>query len=130
MTDPRLYPFLAAALLAAPAAAQDASASPMSLEQQMLLRCSAAFAIVADEQQRGLAPARAYPPLGERGKEFFVRAAARLMDELQLSREEVQARLLAEAEALQVHPSGAGDRAALVDSVMRPCLAALDASGL
>ena len=126
----RLYPFLAAALLAAPAAAQEAPARPMSLEQQMLLRCSAAFAIVADQQQRGLSTARAWPPLGERGKEFFVRAAARLMDELQLSREEVQARLRAEAQALQGRSSAADDRAALVDSVMRPCLAALDASGL
>ena len=126
----RLYPFLAAALLASPAPAQQAPTRPMSLEQQMLLRCSAAFAIVANEQQRGLASARAYPPLGERGKEFFVRAAARLMDELQLPREEVQARLRAEAETLRGGPSVASERATLLDSVMQPCLAALDASGL
>lgn len=122
--------FLAAVLLAAPAAAQTPSVPPMSLEQQMLLRCSAAFAIIANEQQRGVASAAAYPPLGERGKEFFVRAAARLMDDLQLSRGEVEARLRGEVEALQARSIAADDPAVFVESVMRPCLAALEASGL
>jgi uncharacterized protein (DUF58 family) len=67
----------------------------------MLLRCSAAFAIVAGEQQRGVASARAYPPLGERGREYFVRASVRLMDDLKLTREQVDASLRAEVEALQ-----------------------------
>ncbi len=127
----RLYPLLAAAaLVAVPAAAQDAPARPMSLEQQMLLRCSAAFAIVAGEQQRGVATALAYPPLAERGREFFVRAAARLVDELQVTREAIQDRLRAEAIALQRPASASGERSALIDRVMPPCLSALDASGL
>ena len=119
---------LAAVLLAAPASAQDPK--PMSLEQQMLLRCSAAFAIVAYEQARRAPSANAYPPLGERGREFFVRSSAQLMDELQLSREELAARMKAEAEELQQSASEADDSAAYVDSVMRPCLAYLEASGL
>lgn len=122
----RWFPPLVAALLAAPAAAQADSLPPMSLEQQMLVRCSAAFAVVAGEQQRGLASGDRYPPLAERGKEYFVRAGARLMDELKLTREQVQARLSAEADALQGRTGGAAG----LDAIMPPCLSALDASGL
>jgi hypothetical protein len=117
-----------AALAAVPASAQEAR--PMSLEQQMLVRCSAVFAIVAAEQQRGVASARGYPPLAERGREFFVRSGARLMDELQLSREALQALLEAEVERLQAGSAEADQPAAYVDAVMRPCLSMLDASGL
>jgi hypothetical protein len=115
-------------LAAAPAAAQDAK--PLSLEQRMLLRCSAVFAIVAGEQQRGLASASAYPPLAQRGREYFVQASARLMDELPLSREQLTARLQAEVAALESGSTQAGDRAKFIDSVMQPCLVGLDASGL
>jgi hypothetical protein len=126
----RILAFLAASVLAFPASAQDASAQPVSLEQAMLLRCSAAFAIVADEQQRGVASARVYPPMAARGREYFVRSGARLMDELQLTREQLQARLQSEAEGLRHGAAEAGDSAAYLDTVMQPCLAALDASGL
>jgi len=100
----------------------------MSLEQQLLLRCSAVFAIVAAEQARGVPSA--YPPLAERGREFFVRSSARLIDELELTREELAARMQAEAEALRRNAAEAGDAAAYVDSVMQPCLSYLEASGL
>ena len=119
---------LAAAMLAAPASAQQPK--PMSLEQQLLLRCSAAFAIVASEQARGAPSVNAYPPLGERGREFFVRSSERLMEELQLSREDLAARMRAEVEWLQRNASAAEEASAYVDSVMRPCLAYLEASGL
>jgi len=111
-----------------PAAAQE---SPrFTLEHRMLLRCSAAFAIVAGRQQRGEAGALAYPALGERGREYFVRASARLMDDLKLSREQVEASLRAEVEGLQKATTERGDPAATIDGVMQPCLSALEASGL
>jgi hypothetical protein len=119
---------LTAALLAAPAAAQEPPR--FTLEHRMLLRCSAAFAIVAAEQQRGVSTALAYPPLGERGREYFVRASVRLMDELALTREQVAASLRSEVAALQKAAAEAADPAASVDGVMRPCLSALEASGL
>jgi len=100
----------------------------MTLEQQMLVRCSAAFAIVAGEQERGVAAARAYPPLNESGKEFFVRAGARLMDELQLSRETLAALMKAEVERLQAKSVASENPAASVDEVMQPCLSLLDAT--
>lgn len=119
---------LCAVVLAAPAAAQEPPR--FSLEQRMLLRCSAAFAIVAGEQQRGVAAALAYPPLGERGREYFVRASARLMDELALTREQVEAHLRGEVGALQTSSADAPDPAAHLESIMRPCLSALELSGL
>lgn len=125
---------LATLLIAAPAvplAAQQAPAgTSLSLEQRMQLRCSAAFAIVASEQQRGAPGAAAWPPLGERGREYFVRASARLMDELGLGREEVAGLLSDEVAGLQLAAAEAADPATHVDGVMRPCLTALEASGL
>jgi hypothetical protein len=112
---------------AAPVLTQDA---PMSLEQCMMLRCSAAFAIVANDQARGAASAGSYPALGTRGREYFVRAGAALMDELHITREELAARLKAEVERLQAQSAQARDPAAFVAGVMQPCLSALDASGL
>lgn len=119
---------LPAALLAAPSAAQPTPA--FTLEHRMLLRCSAAFAIVAGEQQRGFAAALAYPPLGERGREYFVRSSVRVMDDLQLSREQVEASLRTEVEALRKAASEAADPVRHLDGVMQPCLSALEASGL
>ena len=124
----RIRLLLAIALVAAPAAAQGGPS--LSLEQKMLLRCSAAFAIIANEQARGVESQLTYPPLGERGKEFAVRTGARLMDELQLSREEYQALFKTEVETLQEGSMQAADSAKYVDGVMQPCLSALEASGL
>lgn len=113
--------FLAALLLAAPLAAQEtgqevgqesgpgpaATADPMpvprlSLEQRMLLRCSAAFALTANRQQAGEGWALAFPPLAERGREFFVVATARLADETGFDVPAFEPLLRAEAEALLV----------------------------
>lgn len=126
----RLLPALAAVLLASPGMAQVAPSPALTLEQAMLLRCSAAFAVVADEQRRGVAEAQAFPPLGERGREYFVRSAARLMDELGLTSEQVGGMIRAEVERLQQGSIEADDSAEFVDGVMQPCLAALEASGL
>ena len=125
----RILPLLTLSLYAAPVAAQETPPS-LSLEQQMLLRCSAAFGIIANEQERGVKSSNTYPPLGERGKEFAVRSGARLMDELHLSREQYAALFRSEVERLQGASIESADSAVYVDSVMRPCLAFLDASGL
>lgn len=119
----RFLPLFLAALASAPLAAQDSSAAPrLSLEQQTALRCSAAFALVADAQARGDAEARSLPPLQQRGREFFVRFSAQLMDETGMDRQQVAALLSAEALSLR----GEGQ----VKQVMPACLLLLDASGL
>lgn len=92
------------ALLALPlspiATAQDAVA-PLNLEQRMLLRCSAAFATVAQGQANGDAAAFAYPDLRERGQEFFVRASAQVMDEAGLDRARLAEVLTTEAQDIR-----------------------------
>jgi hypothetical protein len=126
----------ALAVLATSAAqAGEASSGPaiepqLNLEQKALLRCSAAFGIIAGEQQRGIESAQAYPSLGERGREYFVRAGAQLMDDLGLTRDQIDAMMRAEVAALQEQSVAADNPRAIVDAVMQPCLIALDASGL
>lgn len=103
--------FAAPALASAPLAAQP---QQLSLEHKLLLRCSAAFALVAHGQETNNAAALAYPALGERGREYFVRASALVMDEAGLDREGIAAALSAEAQDMV-------DRGTL-DAVMQVCL--------
>lgn len=109
-------------LIASPLTAQPGAPASLSLEHRMLLRCSAAFALVAARQETGDAEALAYPPLEERGREFFVRASARVMEEAKLDRAAISDALTREVQSL-------GDRNAL-KQVMPPCVAALESSGI
>lgn len=79
------------------AAQASATETRLTLEQAMLLRCSAAFALVANRQIRGEEWALAYPPLAEQGREFFVQATSRLIDELQISENVLAEVIYAEA---------------------------------
>jgi hypothetical protein len=99
------------------------SAEPtLTLEQRMKLRCSAAFALIADRQARGDEAALRYPPLAARGREFFVRSAAAVMDEGGLDRAAINAAIT--REALDIVAAGT------LDEVMPACLQALAGSGL
>lgn len=120
MLAPLLAP--AAALAAAPPAAQVAQPAPLSLEHRMLVRCSAAFALVSHRQALGEEWALAYPALNQRGREFFVRASAQVIDEARMDRTQVAGVLAAEAQSL-----GEVER---IREIMPACLAALDATGL
>ncbi|HSG33013.1 MAG TPA: hypothetical protein VLA37_00650 [Sphingomonadaceae bacterium] len=114
-----------------PAAAQE-SADPekLSLEQNMLLRCSAAFALVAARQEQGDEAFAHYPAMDVRGKEYFVQAGARLMDELGWSEEILAARMQGAVVQLVEAADASGDRMRHLDDVMGPCLLSLDASGI
>lgn len=109
----------ASAQTGAPAA--EAAPGALTLEHRTALRCAAAFAIIANLQQQGEAMGD-YPPLAERGREFFVRSAARVMDDTGLDRAGVANVLAAEAQEL----ADADLRAAIMPS----CLLLLDASGI
>jgi hypothetical protein len=125
---------LALACLAVAGAARagdQAAARPgLSGDQAMLLHCSAAFALIAGEQKRGVKSAQDYPPLESRGKEFFVRVSAQLMDELHATREQLEELLREQVAQLEQGSAAAGDPAAYVDEVMQPCLAELEVSGV
>jgi hypothetical protein len=112
-----------AALAPVSAAAQEAPPPPaLTLEQRTMVHCSATFALVANRQQAGEQEALAFPDVGERGREYFVRAMAALMDSAGLDRAAVaslldgEERNLADSEALY--------------RAMPACLLALDAAGL
>ena len=108
---------------AAPPAPQDApAADALPADQQGAIRCSAAFALVAERQRQGDEAALVYPPVGERGREFFVRTGARLMDETGMTRDAVEARLRTQAGVILAEGS--------LDEIMPACLMLLDASGL
>jgi hypothetical protein len=114
--------------LAVHAAAQELP--KLTIEQQTLLRCSATFALVAGEQAKGDPAALSYPALRERGREYFVRTAAKLTDELGVPRETVMGLLGREADRVQAERSAAANPAEITDRIMRTCLVSLIASGL
>ena len=121
----RQLAFAAAAVVTLTFPAQ--AAAPV-VDLDTALRCSAVFGIVASQQQQGDATARLYPPLGKRGREFFVQTGARLMDEQKLSRPQVQARFKAEVDKFQREAATSPDPAAALHGVMTPCLVLLDAA--
>ena len=112
----------AAALLAAPASAQVAPARELSLEHRMMLRCSAAFALVAHRQETGDVAMQQYPPLKERGSKYFVHASAKVMEQAGLDRPAITAALETEARTLL--------QGQTLAAIMPVCLSALDAAGL
>lgn len=121
--------FLAAALGLAPLAAQatapvapPARAPRLSQENSALLRCSAAFALVSYGQANGDEAARKWPAIDPRGREFFVRTLAKLMDDTGMDRDQVSALASAEAQRLLDEKQ--------VDAVMPACLLMLETSGV
>ena len=120
---------LAALLLAAapPPPPAAASLDRLTAEHHLALRCGAVFAITASEQARGLPQANKWPALATRGREFFVRSAARIMDETGLAREDVRAAAMQEAQAVQRQTSTAADPEAAFSGQMTACLPLLNA---
>ena len=117
---------LALCAVSFPAVAQDPAPDlpDLSLEQRTNLRCAVAFGLIAKGQEEGDPRAAAYPPMGERGREFFVRTMAQLMDDEGLSREGVNKLAFHETLALAKESPEAREK------MMPSCLMLLDASGL
>lgn len=104
-------------------AAQSTTApAPLSIEQQSALRCSVAVAMAAEQQRAGQARGKDWPDLTTRGREFFVRSLAKLMDEAKLTRPMLTAHVQRETEQLK--------EPARLEAVMPACLLLLEASGL
>lgn len=100
---------------------------PLTLEQRGDIRCAAAFAIVALEQQRGVASALAYPNMEPRGRTFFGQVGSNLVAETGRPREEIRAVLVAEFTAFQQAAAANNDPDATIDAIMPACLIRLDA---
>lgn len=118
-----LSPLFIALALAVPIAVAVAT-EPVQLSPRhaTLLRCSAAFALVAQRQAAGDPAVLVWPAMAERGQEYFVRAGAEIMDGAGLGRERLGELIRAEATTLAA-PDALG-------AAMPDCLASLDASGL
>mgnify|MGYP000312000467 FL=1 len=110
--------------LAAQPAPPATEAPQLSLEQATGLRCGVAFALVAQGQQAGDPAALAYPAMNPRGKEFFVRFMAALMEDPRFSRDLVTSLAMRETQEL----ARGGPEA--LSAVMPACLQLLDLSGL
>ena len=113
--------FLAAVVLAALPVAPPRAEPVLTPSQAAALRCGVVFAVGARMQADSDPAAADWPPLGERGQEFFVRVMARLIDDTGAGRDTLAAMAAREASALK-------DRPALA-AAMPACLALLDASG-
>ena len=105
---------------AAPQAAPPAPAA-LTMQQQTALRCSIAIAMGAERQRAGKGDP-AWPDFTERGREFFVRSLAQLMDDTGMSREALMQAAAGEAADLKDGEN--------LQQVMPACLLMLDASGL
>lgn len=112
-------PITAALLLALPAPALASAPGP---DLDLQVRCAALFALVAGEQARKVAGADRFPPLGERGKAYFVSTGVRLIDERGLTREAIEPVFRREIAALQAEFAAAPDPAAHADAQMALCL--------
>jgi len=118
-----LTSLLAAALAVQAAPSNPASMSnPITQENRALLRCAAAFAVVSSAQAKGDAQALQWPDLGTRGREFFVRAMAQLMDASGIDREGIARLASAEARTLSDNSE--------VGQIMPSCLLMLESSGI
>ena len=139
LTRPLGPPLLAIALLALTTAVQAAPPRPvpapaatpadysrLTEDHKAALRCAAAFAVVATEQQRGEKDALGYPPLAFRGREYFVRVAAQVIDQARLSRDAVRALLVQDVAEMQQQAGAIADPAGEIKLVIRPCLDRLE----
>ncbi|KWV91712.1 hypothetical protein AUC45_10925 [Erythrobacter sp. YT30] len=113
---------LAAVLMSlqSPAAPPPVLDKPLSTESKALLRCSAAFAMVAHGQENGNEAALKWPDLKTRGREFFVRSLAQLMDDTGLDRDGISQLVSAEAQTLWDEGQ--------VEAIMPSCLLMLEGS--
>jgi hypothetical protein len=118
-----LAPVVASALALQAAPADPApEPGPVTQEQRALLRCSAAFALVANGQANGDPAAKRWPDLSIRGREFFVRAMAQLMDQTGLDRDGISQLAATHARELSAKDE--------VGKIMPSCLMMLEASGV
>lgn len=117
--------FLASALFAAQATAAPVAAPALptlTAPQSDALRCGVVFALANRMQTDKKPAAAAWPPLAVRGREYFVRMAAKIIEETGAPRDVIQT--LASAQAVAFKDDAA------VAAAVPGCLPLLDASGV
>lgn len=130
VTTAPMHILMALSLFALTPAAMAQSAAPpapdlsrLTDDHRAMLRCGAAFAIVATTQASGESLA-GWPPLSVRGKRYFIDAGVAVMQGAALDRIAVRDLIAADVRALQTAP----DPDAALAALAKPCLAQLDAT--
>jgi len=111
--------------LAQPVASQP---EPLNVNQQQALSCVAVLAIVASEQERGVAGALDYPLLSERGATYAGLVGEQIMEESGRNREQVRDAMIAAVAERQAVAQEAADPDQAVSGEMAICLPLLDAA--
>ena len=117
-----MFTLLAAFTLAAvpPEANQPVGEPTLTPPQAAALRCGVVFAIGARMQADRNPGAASWPPLATRGKEYFVRVLAQLIDDTGASRDILATMAAREVPALKDAPA--------IAAAMPACLALVDAA--
>jgi len=112
------------------ALSQPAASPPAPLDeiQQRELSCVAVLAIIASEQEQGVARALDYPLLTERGATYAGLVGQQIMDDSGRTREQVREDILAAVAAQQALAQDAADPDEVVRREMATCLPLLDAA--
>ncbi len=110
--------------LAAFAQAASTPAALPDLDGQV--RCAALFALIAAQQTSKVAGADRFPPLAERGRDFFVSTGLRLIDERKMAPEQMQPYFMAQIAVIRTDHARAADPARQVDAEMSGCLKLLE----
>ena len=117
--------YLVILALSQPATAQ---ATPLTETQSRDLTCVAVLAIIASEQERGVASALDYPLLIERGATYAGLVGERIMSETGRSREEVRQEIVAAVAAQQAKGGNGAAADEVFETEMVQCLPLLDAA--
>ena len=102
--------------------------APLTEIQTRDLSCVAVLAIIASEQERGVAGALDYPLLAERGATYAGLVGERVMSETGRTREQVRQDMLAAVAAQQAKGGNGAEADEVVKADMAICLPLLDAA--
>lgn len=102
-------------------------APPLTEVQSRDLSCVAVMAIIASEQERGVASALDYPLLSERGATYAGLVGERIMSETGMTKEQVRQEIVAAVAAQQAKGGNGAEADEVVKAEMAQCLPLLDA---
>jgi hypothetical protein len=105
-----------------------AGPAPLTDRQQLELRCVAALAIIASEQERGAISADEYPRVVERGRTWMGLVGEAIVKDTGRSQEQVRDLIIAEVARHQASVREVAEPAEVVDSEMLRCMPLLDAA--
>ncbi|WP_423140720.1 hypothetical protein ACOYW6_07560 [Parablastomonas sp. CN1-191] len=106
--------------------ATPAAVPALKPDQQAALHCSAVFARIAHERAAGGAAAAALPDLGTRGREYFVRISARIIDDTGAGRPQISALFAGALADVDRTLMNARDPAPVLNAALAPCRTLLD----